>query len=866
MQTYNHLFSSSQRFQNFLDENSLAQDRPYFIQVFIGDNDPKKLQKVLQTLQEFLPLSSCLAVSTAGEIIEGGMNENSTVISITAFDATEVTVKLIEKEDAQKMAQEVIEEMVRPNTKLLLAFNNVYENDAEDFIAVIQKELPNIVIAGGNAGDNGNFSAQTVVGVNRATSTTAIAVATFHSDKLQVFNDFLFNWQTIGEKMQITKSDKNVIYEINHKKTKDIYKHFLGEEVANTLPLSAVEFPLIFTENGLDIARAPVAVGDNGELIMAGHIENGATVRFGFCDIAQNDVNVVKTVEAFGKHPIESIFIYSCSARKYFLKYHLNAEFEMLQSIAPTSGFITYGEFFTHKQCNKLLNVSSTFIGLSENADVTHKLHLTPKETTASTRTLHALTHLVKQTSKSIEEKNLYLSQFQHLIQEATLYSATDTKGIITDVNQRFIEISGYSREELIGKNHNLIRHKDMPSSVYEDMWKTIKAKKSWKGIVKNRAKDGHSYYVRSNIFPIINTQGEIVQYISIRDDITQEMHQQELLAGSIHTLEEISHSKEYLLQQYENIINLNNSFFRIDAQFKILHANDVFCTLYNCDATSLENKTLPEMIEENFFKENEKKITQHLHEHGNWSGTIPFTKENNEIIYMKTSANTIRDKENNIIEIMMVMHDITDLITAQKEIEATQRDVVYTMGAIGETRSRETGNHVKRVAEYSKIFALKYGLNKKQAELLKMASPMHDIGKVGIPDSILNKPGRLTDEEWKIMKTHSSLGYTMLRRSRRKILKTAAIVAYTHHEKWDGSGYPKGMKGKEIHLFGRITAIADVFDALGSDRCYKKAWDDEKIFALIKEERGKHFDPKLVDIFFNNLEDFLKIRETFKD
>ena len=142
----------------------------------------------------------------------------------------------------------------------------------------------------------------------------------------------------------------------------------------------------------------------------------------------------------------------------------------------------------------------------------------------------------------------------------------------------------------------------------------------------------------------------------------------------------------------------------------------------------------------------------------------------------------------------------------------------------------------------------------------------MHDIGKVGISDSILKKPAKLTDEEYAIMKEHSMIGYNILKDSKRDILKAAAIVAKEHHEKYDGSGYPCGLKGEEIHIYGRITALADVFDALGSERCYKEVWEDEKIFQLFKEEKGKHFDPKLIDLFFDNLDKFLQIRERYKD
>ncbi|MDZ7819470.1 MAG: HD domain-containing protein [Aliarcobacter sp.] len=187
-------------------------------------------------------------------------------------------------------------------------------------------------------------------------------------------------------------------------------------------------------------------------------------------------------------------------------------------------------------------------------------------------------------------------------------------------------------------------------------------------------------------------------------------------------------------------------------------------------------------------------------------------------------------------------------------------------MGEIGESRSNETGNHVKRVAEYSKLLAKLYGLSEKECDILFTASPMHDIGKVGVPDSILNKPGALTPEEWIVMKEHSINGYNILKNSKREILKAAAIVAITHHEKWDGSGYPRNLKGKEIHIYGRITAIADVFDALGSDRYYKKAWEDDEIFKLLLQEKGKQFEPKLINLFFENIDKFKEIRDRYKD
>lgn len=201
-----------------------------------------------------------------------------------------------------------------------------------------------------------------------------------------------------------------------------------------------------------------------------------------------------------------------------------------------------------------------------------------------------------------------------------------------------------------------------------------------------------------------------------------------------------------------------------------------------------------------------------------------------------------------------------------QEEIEATQREIIFTMAEAGELRSKETGQHVKRVAEYCRLFAEKYGLSEVEAEVLKLSSPMHDIGKIAIPDAILLKPGKLDEAEWRVMKTHSTLGHDMLKHSDRRLLRSAATIAWQHHEKWDGSGYPCGLKGEAIHVYARIAALADVFDALASDRPYKKAWDLERIVELFRTEAGRHFDPDLARIFLGDVDAFVAIRNLYKD
>lgn len=199
-------------------------------------------------------------------------------------------------------------------------------------------------------------------------------------------------------------------------------------------------------------------------------------------------------------------------------------------------------------------------------------------------------------------------------------------------------------------------------------------------------------------------------------------------------------------------------------------------------------------------------------------------------------------------------------------EIEHTQRELLLKLGEVCESRSKDTGQHVRRVAEYSYVIALKIGMSQEDAELLKMVSPMHDVGKVSIPDSILNKPGKLSEEDFALMKLHTDVGHDIFKNSKGRVMSSAAVVAWQHHEKWNGQGYPRGIAGEQIHIFARITAVADVFDALASERVYKRAWDIDKVMKLFEEERGKHFDPKLVDALVACLPEILEIREQLND
>ncbi|MBF0270412.1 MAG: response regulator [Alphaproteobacteria bacterium] len=199
------------------------------------------------------------------------------------------------------------------------------------------------------------------------------------------------------------------------------------------------------------------------------------------------------------------------------------------------------------------------------------------------------------------------------------------------------------------------------------------------------------------------------------------------------------------------------------------------------------------------------------------------------------------------------------------REVRETQLQIIERLGRAGEYRDEETGQHVLRMSHASHKLALAAGLDVATAELILYATPMHDVGKIGISDTILLKPGRLDPEERKVIETHAAIGAEIIGEHGSELLTMARNVALYHHEKWDGSGYPHGLKGEEIPIEARIAAICDVFDALTSPRPYKEAWPLEGVVALFKDQAGKHFDPRLVDLFLGMLPDILALRDTFE-
>ncbi len=244
------------------------------------------------------------------------------------------------------------------------------------------------------------------------------------------------------------------------------------------------------------------------------------------------------------------------------------------------------------------------------------------------------------------------------------------------------------------------------------------------------------------------------------------------------------------------------------------------------------------------------------------------------EFLSKPLSAVNFRARIRNLSALRYAQHQLQDralsleeeVAVATTKIVAREMETLGVLSKAAEFKDTDTGNHVRRVAEYSKLIGERVISEKSELKLLFNAAPLHDVGKVGIPDSVLLKPAKLTPEEWETMKKHTLIGETILAGCENQVLAIGGIIAKTHHERFDGNGYPDGIAGEDIPLLGRIVAIADVFDALTTIRPYKKAWPFEKAMALIKAEKGKQFDPVLAGIFLERCDEVRQICQTLQD
>jgi len=518
MQLFNHQYETVEKLELFVD-TILLHKGAMFIQLFSGVMDKTRIQPILDRLTSKLPSAVLIGATTAGEIINGTMTSGEIIVSVSLFDSTVIKTYYFPKSDFShgvRAAQEILSD----RTKVCIVLSEGLKSDSESFLNGFTSIRNDVVVAGGNAGDDLTFTRTYIIKENTIYD-EGVVIAVLESDVLEVHPTYSLNWTMIGKEMTITRAENNIVYEIDGKGVRELYTHYLGEETIEQIPASAVEFPLVKVEDGVEIARSMIAQTGDGGFVYAGHFHNGEKVRFAIGNVEEIMDNAVDIREAVATYSVEATYIYSCSVRKLFLKEQLNYEFGLIEEVAPTAGFFTYGEFFHSPSGNQLLNITTTTLSLSES----HESNI-PKTSVLKHHNRHtmlkSLTNLVNETQGELDDSIKILDQYKMVLDESSIVSKTDVEGVITYVNDAFCKISGYTRDELIGQKHNIIRHPDNDAELFKNLWKTIKEGRIWKDTFKNLSKNGEEYYVKTVIAPIFDDRGDVVEFIAARADVTE--------------------------------------------------------------------------------------------------------------------------------------------------------------------------------------------------------------------------------------------------------------------------------------------------------------------------------------------------------
>jgi diguanylate cyclase (GGDEF)-like protein len=401
MQLISHKYETADKLDIFLDQ-MLSHKGAVFIQLFSGVMDKTLIQSLLDIIDLKLPDALLIGATTAGEIIDGVMTSGEIIVSVSLFDSTTIQTYYYPRSDYSNGVR-IAQEILSDRTKVCIALSEGLKSDSESFLDGFTSIRNDVVVAGGNAGDDLTFT-RTYIMKENIIYDEGVVIAVLDSDLLQVHNAYSLNWTSIGKEMTITKVDKNIVYEIDNRPVMELYKHYLGTEIFNRGPISTIEFPLIKINDGVRIARDIIAKTEEDAFIYAGHFNTGEKVRFAIGNVDEILDHAADIRDTVASSPVEATYIYSCSARKLFFSDQLNYEFGLINDIAPTAGFFTYGEFFHSNSGNQLLNITTTTLSLNENR-VTVTDSIKKRDTVEHHHTmLKSLTHLVNVTQHELDE------------------------------------------------------------------------------------------------------------------------------------------------------------------------------------------------------------------------------------------------------------------------------------------------------------------------------------------------------------------------------------------------------------------------------------------------------------------------------
>ncbi|MDF1883892.1 diguanylate cyclase [Sulfurimonas sp. SAG-AH-194-C21] len=405
MHLYNHIYQDDVSLIQFISTNKIQSSENILIQIFSGTIDKQVIAPLTKFLKETLPQSKIIGTTTSGEIVNSKMLQNTLTLSFSVFDNVKLRSMLCDFNTRFDISA-IKKELVFTDTKALVIFSDGLKSTMEPFLRELHTLVPDVLIAGGQAGDNDKFE-QTYVFDERQIIDNGCVIASLSGEDLIVNNEYIFNWTPIGKEMYVTKCDGHILYELDNTPILEVYKKYLGKDIISDLPASCMAFPLIMSRDGISIARDPISYKGDEALTYAGEFKVGDSVRFSFANIEDLTDNIQEDFKELVKYPSEAVYVYSCAARKALLEQKLEDELGLLESLAPSVGFFTYGEFFQSAHMAELLNVTTTFLTLSESSKrVEKKLKKFSSPDFDPIR--KALTHLVKVTTVELEDSSTH--------------------------------------------------------------------------------------------------------------------------------------------------------------------------------------------------------------------------------------------------------------------------------------------------------------------------------------------------------------------------------------------------------------------------------------------------------------------------
>lgn len=528
MKQYNHIYKDLPTFETFLNDAQIESNHSsLLVQVFTSQKK-KRIKEVVASIQKKLPNAVIVGASTAGEIANGAIYEEQTLLSISLFEKSRVVAYKALEEDSFSLGRDLSKKLFTTQTKCVITFLDGLKHNGEEFLQGLESHnFHKALIAGGMAGDLLRFKRTFTILGKEVFSGGAVCVALEGKD-LEVFEDYNLGWRAIGPSFLVTKSQGAWVYELNGRPIKEVYREVLGEFAVENMPASTIEFPLVFEQNGMLIARSMLSVSSDGSILYGGNIDEGTEVHFAIG--SRTLVNKYNPKEQLKEESsLQACFIYSCVARKQFLEKELEKTFRLIDQKAPTSGFFTYGEFFYSEQNPKFLNITTTLLFLREKGTKTLKRTSSQKRKLKSnSKTDSALFHFIDYVTQELreQEKNFKASKFRldeflKALESVVIIARIDINGIITYVNSRFEEITHYTREELLGKHYGVLQRGDGSEKAFEEMLEEIRKGNIYRASLSWVSKNAELFYTNSSVIPIHDEAHNILEYMVISEDVT---------------------------------------------------------------------------------------------------------------------------------------------------------------------------------------------------------------------------------------------------------------------------------------------------------------------------------------------------------